>query len=282
LVRGSWPDPIPDRLTPVTGSLEDQASLAQLVEGATVVIHVAGAIRARKDSDFQRINVDGTRYLAESASAAATKPYFLHISSLAARAPEVSAYAASKRASEDAVAENASGLEWMALRPPAVYGPEDQATLSIFRPISKGIGPVLGTPDARVSLIFVDDLVAAVAAILQDPPPSGSVFEISDGAPEGYSWRQIGETAARSLGKSIFYLRIPRLIMQIAAAANSVISRLFGIAPIMTQGKVQELYHPDWACRGNPLAKCTSWQPKVGIEEGFSRTLAWYRDHGWI
>lgn len=37
LVRDTWPEPIPDGLTPISGSLEDQESLAQLVEGATVV-----------------------------------------------------------------------------------------------------------------------------------------------------------------------------------------------------------------------------------------------------
>jgi hypothetical protein len=57
---------------------------------------------------------------------------------------------------------------------------------------------------------------------------------------------------------------------------------LIGTTPIMTQGKVRELFHPNWACQGNPLADCTSWWPKIGIDEGFARTLEWYRDQGWI
>lgn len=282
LVRSEWPGPVPTGLTIVKGSLGDQPRLEHLVEGASAVVHCAGAVRARSPQEFLRINADGAGQLAKAAAASQTQPLFLHISSLAARVPEISHYAASKREGEQKVAANIGNLRWFALRPPAVYGPGDQATLSIFRHINRGIAPVLGAADARVSLIFVDDLAAAVAAALANPPATGSIFEISDGAVGGYSWKRIGAAAAHSLGSSIFYLRVPKLILQIAAVANVGAGLLSGGVPIMTLGKVRELYHPDWACRDNLLTTGTEWRPKVEIDEGFVRTLAWYREQGWV
>jgi nucleoside-diphosphate-sugar epimerase len=282
LVRSSWPSPPPAGLTVIEGSLEDAASLNHLVEGTTAVVHCAGAVRAKKYADFKHVNVDGTARLAEAAANTGSRPIFLHISSLAARAPHVSPYAASKFASEKVVAKKLAKLYWFALRPPAVYGPGDRATLSIFQGINKGIAPIMGSYENRISLIYVDDLATAVTAALADPPPTGSVFEVSDGAVGGYTWRRIGEIAAQCLKKKIFYLRIPRLIMQIAAAANVGFSYLIGSAPILTQGKVRELFHANWACQDNPLTACTPWWPKIGIDEGFARTLAWYREQGWI
>ncbi len=282
LVRGDWPTPHPSELTIVRGSLDDREALDQLTEGCDVVVHSAGAVRAASDQEFYEANAAGAGRLAAAAAATGSQPLFVHLSSLAARAPEVSPYAASKRAGEEQIALNVGDLKWFALRPPAVYGPGDRATLSIFKPINRGIGPILGSTRARVSLIFVDDLVAAILAAVADPPPRGSIFEVSDGAEQGYSWREIGAAAAQVLGKNIFYLRVPKPILQIAAAVNVGAGWLTGNAPMMTLGKVRELCYPDWVCRDNPLIETTAWRPRVGIDDGFSRTLKWYRKAGWI
>ena len=87
----------------VIGSLEDEAALKQLVSGAAAVIHLAGAIAARDRAGFFAINAAGTRALAEAAAQAAGVRRFIHVSSLAAREPQLSDYGASKRAGEDAL-----------------------------------------------------------------------------------------------------------------------------------------------------------------------------------
>ena len=74
----------------VKGSLEDKESLAELVAGARVVIHCAGAVRGRNARSFRLTNVDGSRRVAEAARASGTCERILHMSSLAARHPELS------------------------------------------------------------------------------------------------------------------------------------------------------------------------------------------------
>ena len=103
-------------------------------------MHCAAAIRAPSKEAFVQVNRDGTLCLAQAIVAEPRPPRLLLMSSLAARAPEVSPYAATKRMAEEAVRHTLRGrAEFCILRPPAVYGPGDRATLPIFRQIQKGL-----------------------------------------------------------------------------------------------------------------------------------------------
>ncbi|PZP87386.1 MAG: hypothetical protein DI592_03700, partial [Stenotrophomonas maltophilia] len=62
---------------------------------------------------------------------------FVHVSSLAAREPELSDYGWSKAAAE--VLVKASRLDWVMLRPPGVYGPGDTEFLDLFRIARRGL-----------------------------------------------------------------------------------------------------------------------------------------------
>src|SRR5690606_40015978 len=83
------------------------------------------------------------------------------VSSLAARSPDLSAYAASKRDAEKALTE-IDGLDWCAIRPPLVYGPGDRATLPLFRAMRRGLLPVPAGSGGRFSAIHADDLAAGI------------------------------------------------------------------------------------------------------------------------
>jgi hypothetical protein len=54
------------------------------------------------------------------------------------------------------------------------------------------------------------------------------------------------------------------------------------LGPEISPGKVRELYHRDWVCRHNLLDQTTPWRADVGFEDGFARTLQWYRQNGWL
>ena len=155
----------PDSET-VTGSLEDPAALQELVDDVYAVIHCAGAVRGRTFEDFSRVNVEGVRRLVRAAIAHSNSPRFLSLSSLAAREPLLSHYASSKRLGEQALADEGGSMEWMALRPPAVYGPGDRERLPLFQWMDRGIAPILGEPLARLSLLYVEDLTDAILSWL--------------------------------------------------------------------------------------------------------------------
>jgi nucleoside-diphosphate-sugar epimerase len=261
----------------ITGSLDDERALADLAE-ADAFIHCAGLTRARRDAEFFDVNVDGARRAARAA--ANTRARFVHISSMAARRPDLSAYAASKRESEDAVAE-ASGINpWLALRAPAIYGPGDQATLPYFRMVKSGVAPEpAASPVPRASILYVGDAAAAIIMALEDAAP-GRVYEIGDEAPEGHSWREIGETLAAAMERRAAPLRAPRFVLSSCAAIGAGVSRLAGKAPMVTPGKVREFFHPDWVARDNLLSGATGWRPATPLKEGFAKTVRWYQENG--
>ena len=91
----------------VEGALENLDSLSRLVFGVEAVVHCAGAVRGATEDHFKRINVDGVARLVYAAARQHPLPRFLLISSLAAREPELSFYASSKRQGEAILAAQA-------------------------------------------------------------------------------------------------------------------------------------------------------------------------------
>jgi uncharacterized protein YbjT (DUF2867 family) len=105
----------------IPGELSDARSRRNLVQGVDAVIYCAGSVRGQRAADFAAANVDGVDRMMRTLCETSEPFRFLLISSLAARKPELSAYAASKRLGEDLVRQKAAdgNLEWTILRPPA-------------------------------------------------------------------------------------------------------------------------------------------------------------------
>ncbi|MEA3240166.1 MAG: NAD-dependent epimerase/dehydratase family protein [Pseudomonadota bacterium] len=264
-----------DKLEIVEGSLEDSSSLRQLVRGSRVVIHCAGAVRGAHAEYFNRVNADGVAALVRIAREMAEKPAFIHLSSLAAREPQLSAYAASKKEGERQLALVAGEMPWIALRPPAVYGPGDREMLPLFRLMEKGVALLVGERQARFSMLYVDDLAAAIQSFLEQPEWSQTIYELHDGQPGGYSWDEVVVLFSRLRAKKLIKLHLPLSLLSLSANMNQFISRLTGKQPMLTPGKIRELRHPDWVCDNQAITEKIGWQPKVSLGEGLQRTMKW-------
>lgn len=271
----------PETATVVEGALGDGPVLEKLVDQADVVVHVAGAIRAVDTADFMTVNADGTRSVVEAAKRAGVKR-FVHVSSLAAREPALSAYCASKAEAEKIVAGSAAGMEWLCIRPPAVYGPGDRATLPLVQQLSHRHALLTGLREQRLSLLHVDDLASGLAAAAEGLITPGEIYEADDGTGNGYRWRDLAAAAGRSLGFTPRVHFLPRAVVQAAGLASQVMAKTTGKAQILTTGKVRELYHPDWVVKGVRLDQTGAWKPRIRFDEGFENTHSWYRAHGWL
>lgn len=272
---------LPPGATVVEGALEVEASLSRLLADADAVVHCAGLIKAANGADLDRVNRHGTALLAEACARQPTPPRVVFLSSLAARHPELSLYAASKRRAEEELARRGGAFHWIVLRPPAVYGPGDRETFQLLRSLRYGVLATPSSDGARLSLIYVDDLCGAIAALLSAAVESGSLFEVADGCAEGYSWSDIAE-AGGHLGRRVIRLPVPFGVMRTLAAVNQALSRITGHVPRISPGKVRELFHEDWVCRDDALSRCTEWRPTVDLVEGIRRTMSWYEAHGWF
>ena len=262
-------------LEAVSGSLQDSNSLQRLLQGASAGVHCAGAVRGVTAADFNAVNVDGVIQLVRAALSLSPRPILLSLSSLAARAPQLSHYASSKHQGEQALASMAADMEWVALRPPAVYGPGDKEMLPLFQWMGRGIAPVLGEAHARVSLLSVEDLCAAVLRWLEAGQCESGIYELHDTQAGGYNWDEIIANVSALRARRILRLPLPTALLRSLAGLNVTAARLIGYAPMLTPGKVRELRHPDWVADNTALTAAIGWQPEMSLQEGLRRTMGW-------
>ena len=259
----------------VVGSLEDEASLKRLVAGAAAVVHIAGAIAARNRAQFFAVNAEATLRLADAAAAAGVRK-FVHISSLAAREPELSDYGASKRAGEEMLALHESKLALTILRPPVIYGGGDRSSLPLFAQLTHQVAFLPGSPQSRFSLLYAGDLARAVARALEDG--AEGVHEIDDGTVGGYCWPDLVKISATARGRSIVPIYLPRPLVLAGSISFAAMARFAGRASFLSPDKVRQLYHPDWVCRSGSFVLASP----VRFAEGFTKTVQWYRERGWL
>jgi uncharacterized protein YbjT (DUF2867 family) len=260
----------------VIGDLANPRALAALCEGAQVVVHVAGLIKAGSRAAFDKANVEGARQVALAARSAASR--MIMVSSLAAREPDLSDYAGSKRGGEDAAREIIGG-DLTIVRPPAIYGPGDVETLRLFKMASESaILPVLD-PKARMAWIHVDDAATRIADLVKMPRPG--LLSLSDDRPEGYGWVELMQTAAKAVGASPRLIRIPAWTIKALAKLSKWASIVSGKDSILTPGKARELLHGDWSLSSNdPIP---DFPPvRYPLEAGFAQSVRWYRSEGWL
>jgi len=257
----------------IEGDLHDMESLRRLVEGADAVIHCAGAVRGATREQFDRVNVDGVSRMVQAAIQQKIAPRFLLISSLAAREPQLSWYAASKRQGEEVLAGQSGRLPWTVYRPCAVYGPGDREMLPVFRWMAKGIAPVLGDGSSRFSLIHVNDLAEAVVQWLDCDCCQSGIYELHDGHPYGYSWHEVIDAVKQLRAGYIVPIKVPSTLVGLVAASNLLLAGIFGYAPMLTPGKVRELYHADWICDNTALQAAVGWSPRTRLAEGLRQIL---------
>ena len=251
----------------IEGDLESASALNQLVCDCDFVIHGAGAVRGNSQGAFDRVNVLGTLALLNAIGAQPRPPKILLLSSLTAREPQLSWYAHSKYEGERLLGQ-AANLEWIILRPPAVYGPGDQEMLPIFQWMRRGIALVPGSPDARLSLIHVSDLVDAIVVCLRSEEAIHQVLALCDGKDNGYSWRELANIAAQHWSRKVRLWRIPAWLLNGVAAVNSNAAKITGKAPMLTPPKLRELRHEDWVVDNGPITTITGWAPKLELREG--------------
>lgn len=256
---------IDPRCDVIETGLNNPEALARIFKRCTAVIYGAGAVRGRHLADFEPANVHGIDNTMRALAQLRQPPPVLFISSLAASKPTLSNYAKSKSQGELKVARH-DQIPWCIIRPPAVYGPGDKEMRPLLDWAKRGMVPIVGPREQRVSLLHVTDLAKAIVAWLLHPEACArQTFSIHDGKTGGYDWQSIaaaGGTANPRL------LVVPPPILSAAARINWILSGLFGYAPMLTPGKTRELQEAEWICDNAAFHAATQWEPELDLEEG--------------
>jgi hypothetical protein len=102
--------------------------------------------------------------------------------------------------------------------------------------------------------------------------------EVSDGKKFGYDWGELASVAAKTVGRKVRPIFLPRFVPAAVAHAVDAVARFRGTPGMLNPGKIAEFYHPDWVARGPGLPLASP----VTFARGFPETLEWYRQAGWL
>ena len=259
----------------IHGHLGDRKALAELVDGAEAVVHVAGVVNTPDPTGFHLGNVEGTMRLVEQ-SVSEGVPRLLFVSSLAAREPHLSRYGESKRHAEKVVM--ASGLDWTIVRPPAIYGPHDREMLEMFKAARWGVLPM--PPPGRASMIHVRDLARLLLALV----PGGEdvthrVFEPDDGREDGWSHREMARAIGWAVGRRPWVPHLSKASLERLAGLDRMVR---GDRAKLSLDRVGYMAHPDWVSTSRLKPPAERWVPEIPTREGLKATADWYREKGWL
>ena len=259
-------------VTWVAGALDAPETLIELTQGADAVIHVAGVVNAPDKAGFVAGNIAGTQAMVAAAQAAGIAR-FVHVSSLAARAPDLSVYGWSKAEAEATVADSA--LDWVMVRPPWVYGPGDMDTLDMFLMARTGL--MLVPPEGQVSIIHAGDLARLLLALTDAGLATAQILEADDGVAGGWTNRSVAAAIAAAMGRKALVLATPRPVLRLGAQMD----RLFrGSKAKLTQDRVRYFCHPDWRINPDLRPDPAIWTPEIETMAGLASTAQSYRAAG--
>lgn len=270
------PQPARDGVTWIAGALDRTDALAELAAGSDIVMHIAGVVNVPTRAAFEVGNATATSNVVEAARGAGVTR-FVHVSSLAAREPELSNYGWSKARAETIV--KASGLDWTIVRPPAVFGPGDTEMLDIFRMARRGIA--LLPPQGRMSAIYVDELARLLVALAADRHASvGQVYEPDDGKPGGWSHRSFARAVGRAVGRShVSTLTIPATLLKAGGRIDKLVRRS---RAKLTPDRARYIAHPDWVATSGACPPAELWHPEIETGDALAETVRWYRRENWL
>lgn len=264
-------------VTWVRGALDKRRSLDQLCDGAQIVVHIAGVVNAPDRENFEAGNVSGTLSMVE-ASKLSGVTRFIHMSSLAATQPDLSIYGETKAKAEKIVAS--SGLDWTSIRPPWVYGPGDKDSLDLFKSAKFGFVPLPPDTEGKLSVIHVDDLCAAILAIIpQHEDLTARTFEVDDGREIAWTQSGFAKAIGQALDKQVKTVGTPKKMLNIGARMDRLFRRN---RAKLTQDRVSYFCHDDWSIDPKKRLPPKIWKPKIDTEKGLKKTAQWYRQNDWL
>ncbi|MEO7277178.1 MAG: NAD(P)-dependent oxidoreductase, partial [Sphingomicrobium sp.] len=168
-------------------------------------------------------------------------------------------------------------LDWVIVRPPAVYGPGDKETLELFRMARLGL--MLMPPRGRVSVIHVADLARLLLALAQPSAPANCLVEPDDGKPGGWTHREFARALGTAVGTKPAILSSPGMLLRLAARADQLVR---GPRAKLTVDRAAYFSHKNWVVEPKRACLPALWKPAINTIQGLKETADWYRLEGWL
>ena len=279
----------------VEGDLRSGRGLDDLMHGAQGVLHVAAVYRTagHPDSYYRDVNVGGTERLLEEAARRGVRR-FVHTSTVGVHgdvaqppADETAPFHPGDiyqqtKAEADTLAldfHRKRGVPVAVVRPGAIYGPRETRLLKLFRAIARGRYAIVGDGRACYHPVYIDDLVQGYLLALARDEAVGEAFIIA-GA-RYLTQAELAAMIARHTGGRVLPFRIPAAPLQWAGAVCEALCVPFGIDPPLHRRRV-DFWVKNRAFSIEKARRRLGYDPRVDLDEGIARTVASYREAGWL
>jgi len=274
---------LPPEVSPVTiPSIGSNTDWIGVLSGINTVIHLAGRVHVMKDNAadplaaFRSVNVAGTERLARTAADTGVNR-FIFISSIKVNGESSTTpykendiphpqdpYGISKWEAEQVLNKISSetGMETVIIRPPLIYGPEVRANfLRLLRMVERGIPLPFARIDNRRSLIYLGNLVDAIAACMNHPRAANQTFLVSDA--DDVSTADLVRRIANAMNKSDRLFSLPPAFLSFMATftgKKDFYNRLCGSLTV----------------DAGAISSALGWKPPFSLQEGIAHTVDWY------
>lgn len=221
------------QVVPVQANLRNEASVQRAVVGSDIVINLVGIGHQRGKQRFGAVHAEGAASVARAARAVGASA-LVHVSALGVdKAAEVSAYAASKLAGEEAVL--AAFPDAVVIRPSIMFGQGDgffnlMGSLARVLPVMPLIsGGTLFQP------VFVGDVAEAIAKAAAGEVKTGRIYEL--GGPDVETHKALMQRILREAGRNPMLLPVPSGLMKLMASLLGILP----FKPLITPDQVELL-----------------------------------------
>ena len=156
------------------------------------------------------------------------------------------------------------------LRPDFVFGKGDMHKYPLFRQVSRGFFPLVGTGIARTRPTDVEDVACAVLNAFPQGPLHRGIYNI--GGPDILTVREIAHEIARALGKGIIPIPIPGLFFRTALK----------LGPLCPAALSESRYRLFSTHRYVDISKASEagFLPSRRFRETADSAVEWYRERG--
>lgn len=278
------------------GDYGDIESLKKAVKDVDIIYHVAGVTKALDEKTYVEGNVTATENLLKATiEMNPMLERFLHVSSGAAAGPSPSAkepidetaspkpitlYGKTKLQAEEVCKRHFDKLPITIVRPSIIYGERDKDLLEHFKTVKSGIIPIFGIAEKKYDYLYVKDLTDAMIMAAKSEKTKGEIYFLSGKA---HSWEEVGEAAKNALGKSFaIKLILPDWLSETVAAIVEDTNKAQGKISILNRDRARDGRERYWTFSTKKAEQQFNFTQKTSLEEGFRRTVNWYRQHRWI
>jgi len=172
-----------------------------------------------------------------------------------------------------------AGMDLVVARPSGIYGPGDRRLLKLFRGVARRRFVTLGRGDIFYHLTYVEDVAEGFRLCGEEPAAAGRTYILAGS--EVTTLNELVRRIASAAGVRPPSLHLPVWPVWLAGAACEAVCVPLGIEPPLYRRRV-DFFTKSRAFDASRARAELGFAPTVGLDEGIRRTLAWYREQGWL